>query len=29
FFAWLNGVTPKVVNIGLKKQAAIAKEFLK
>lgn len=27
FFAWLNGVAPKVVNMGLKKQARLAKEF--
>lgn len=27
FFAWLNGVLPKVVNLGLKKQAKLAKEF--
>ena len=27
FFAWLNGVLPKVVNLGLKKQARLAKEF--
>ena len=27
FFAWLNGVAPKIVNIGLKKQARLAKEF--
>lgn len=27
FFAWLNGVVPSVVNIGLKKQATIAKVF--
>ena len=27
FFAWLNGVVPKVVNLGLKKQARLAKEF--
>lgn len=29
FFAWLNGVAPKVVNFGLKKQTTIAKKFLK
>jgi len=29
FFAWLNGVAPKIVNMGLKKQARIAKEFAK
>ncbi len=28
FFAWLNGVAPKLVNVGLKKQAALAKPFL-
>lgn len=27
FFAWLNAVAPKVVNMGLKKQARLAKEF--
>ncbi len=27
FFAWLNGVAPKIVNIGLKKQARVAKSF--
>jgi short-subunit dehydrogenase len=27
FFAWLNGVLPKAVNLGLKKQARLAKEF--
>lgn len=27
FFAWLNGLAPKIVNIGLKKQAHLAKEF--
>jgi hypothetical protein len=27
FFAWLNGVAPKIVNIGLKKQTILAKEF--
>lgn len=27
FFAWLNGVAPKIVNTGLKKQARLAKEF--
>lgn len=27
FFAWLNGVAPKIVNLGLKKQAKLAKEF--
>jgi short-subunit dehydrogenase len=28
FFAWLNGVAPKMVNIGLKKQTALAAPFL-
>ena len=28
FFAWLNGVAPKIVNLGLKKQAKLAKEFV-
>ncbi len=28
FFAWLNGVAPKLVNIGLKQQARLAKKFL-
>lgn len=28
FFAWLNGVAPKMVNIGLKKQTALAVPFL-
>ena len=28
FFAWLNGVAPKIVNIGLKKQTALAAPFL-
>jgi short-subunit dehydrogenase len=27
FFAWLNGVAPKMVNIGLKKQTALAAPF--
>lgn len=27
FFAWLNGVAPKIVNIGLRKQARLAKPF--
>lgn len=27
FFAWLNGVMPKVVSLGLKKQAKLAKDF--
>lgn len=27
FFAWLNGVAPKIVNVGLNKQARLAKEF--
>jgi len=29
FFAWLNGVLPKAVNIGLKKQTALAAPFAK
>ena len=29
FFAWLNGIAPRVVNIGLKKQTALAVPFLK
>ena len=28
FFAWLNGIAPRLVNIGLKKQTALAKPFL-
>lgn len=28
FFAWLNGIAPKLVNIGLKKQTALAAPFL-
>jgi short-subunit dehydrogenase len=28
FFAWLNGVLPKAVNMGLKKQTALAAPFL-
>ena len=28
FFAWLNGVAPKMVNMGLKKQAGLARPFL-
>lgn len=28
FFAWLNGVAPKLVNLGLKKQTALAKPYL-
>ena len=28
FFAWLNGVLPSIVNIGLKKTARIAREYL-
>lgn len=28
FFAWLNGVAPKLVNLGLKKQTALAQSFL-
>lgn len=27
-FAWLNGVAPKEVNIGLKRQAGLARPFL-
>lgn len=27
FFAWLNGVMPKAVNLGLKKQTKLAKDF--
>lgn len=27
FFAWLNGIAPKIVNIGLKKQARLARAF--
>jgi len=27
-FAWLNGMFPSVVNIGLKKQTALARAFL-
>ncbi len=27
FFAWLNGVLPQAVNIGLKKQARLAKDY--
>jgi short-subunit dehydrogenase len=27
-FAWLNGIFPRVVNLGLKKQTALAREFL-
>ncbi|MFZ3088958.1 MAG: SDR family oxidoreductase [Methylotenera sp.] len=27
FFAWLNGVMPKAVNLGLKKQTKLAKEY--
>ncbi len=29
FFAWLNGVSPKAVNFGLKKQTALAAPFAK
>lgn len=29
FFAWLNGIAPRVINIGLKKQARLAQKFLK
>lgn len=28
FFAWLNGVLPRLVNIGLKKQSRIARKFI-
>ena len=28
FFAWLNGVAPKLVNLGLKKQTTLAESFL-
>ncbi len=28
FFAWLNGVFPQMVNLGLKKQTVIAKEYV-
>lgn len=28
FFAWLNGVAPKLVNIGLKKQTQISKNYV-
>jgi short-subunit dehydrogenase len=28
FFAWLNGVAPKLVNMGLKKQTALSQSFL-
>lgn len=28
FFAWLNGVVPRLVNLGLKQQARLAKRFL-
>ncbi len=28
FFAWLNGVAPKLVNLGLKKQTILAQSFL-
>lgn len=28
FFAWLNGMFPRVVNIGLQKQTALARAFL-
>jgi hypothetical protein len=27
-FAWLNGVAPKIVNLGLKSQTALAMPFL-
>lgn len=29
FFAWLNGIAPSLVNLGLKKQTALAKPFIK
>ena len=29
FFAWLNGVAPKLVNLGLRDQTALAKPYLK
>lgn len=28
FFAWLNGVLPQAVNIGLKKQVRLAKNYV-
>lgn len=28
FFAWLNGIVPKAVNLGLKKQAKIARNYV-
>lgn len=28
FFAWLNGIAPKLVNLGLKKQTTLAESFL-
>lgn len=28
FFAWLNGVLPRAVNLGLRKQAKLAREFV-
>lgn len=28
FFAWLNGVLPKAVNLGLKKQTKLAKHYV-
>lgn len=28
FFAWLNGIAPRIVNLGMKKQARIAREFV-
>jgi short-subunit dehydrogenase len=28
FFAWLNGVMPSAVNIGLKKQTKVAKDYV-
>ncbi len=29
FFAWLNGIAPRLVNVGLKKQPGLARPFLK
>ncbi|PKO42935.1 MAG: short chain dehydrogenase [Betaproteobacteria bacterium HGW-Betaproteobacteria-22] len=29
FFAWLNGIAPKLVNLGLKKQTRLAEPFIK
>ncbi|MFT7228732.1 MAG: hypothetical protein ACI8PW_001322 [Methylophilaceae bacterium] len=28
FFAWLNGVVPKLINLGLKSQTALAMPYL-